>query len=78
LNKFSIEEAWRKLFEKYDIVEYVHKNGEFKISSNQINELKEARLMAKFDQSAQLPGYISRKWTIYSSYFSWRVFNKYF
>ena len=53
--KLSIEKAWEKLFKEHDIVEKVHKNGEFRISSYQINKLKEARLMAKFDQTAQLP-----------------------
>lgn len=53
--KFSINKAWERLFEEYNIIENVHKKGEFRISSYQINKLKEARLMAKFDQSSQLP-----------------------
>ncbi len=44
----------RKVF--HDILARVGDEGEFRISSTQINEFHEARLMAKFDQSAQLPG----------------------
>jgi len=51
----SIEQSWEILFDKYDIVSKVQKDGLFRISSAQINTVKEARLMAKFDQSAQLP-----------------------
>ena len=51
----TIDDAWEILFDKYNIPEVVSKNGIFYISSREINELKEARLMAKFDQSAQLP-----------------------
>jgi len=53
--KLTIEKAWKILFEKYDIVANISKNGFFKIKSNEINVVKEARLMAKFDQSIQLP-----------------------
>lgn len=52
----SIEQSWEILFDKYDIVSKVQKDGLFRISSAQINTVKEARLMAKFDQSVQLPG----------------------
>lgn len=53
--KTSIESAWETLFEKYNILTNINANGVFRISSAQINEFKEARLMAKFDQSIQLP-----------------------
>jgi hypothetical protein len=53
--QLGIHKAWDVLFDKYDILNYVNKNGSFKISSREINQVKEARLMAKFDQSAQLP-----------------------
>jgi hypothetical protein len=54
-NGLSIEEAWNQLFEQYDIVNRVIEEGVFRISATQINEVKEARLMARFDQSSKLP-----------------------
>jgi hypothetical protein len=51
----KIDRAWEQLFEKHDVLSRVHADGEFRILSSQINEFHEARLMAKFDQSAQLP-----------------------
>lgn len=47
--------AWEALFEKYNILDEINMNGTFKISSEQINEFREARLMTKFDNSNQLP-----------------------
>lgn len=52
---FNIEQAWEKIFEKYDILARVQTDGIYYITSKEINEYKEARLMAKFDQSSQLP-----------------------
>ncbi|MDR3341748.1 MAG: hypothetical protein LBT14_02980 [Treponema sp.] len=53
--KITIEEAWEKLFDHCNIIATVAHEGSFRISSSEINKVKEARLMAKFDQSAQLP-----------------------
>ena len=47
--------AWEKLFEKYNILGEIEEKGYFKITSKQINEYREARLMTKFDNSATLP-----------------------
>ncbi|NET24300.1 type II restriction enzyme [Okeania sp. SIO1I7] len=47
--------AWEKLFEKYQILEEVNKNGFFKIEASQINQERESRLMAKFDHVVNLP-----------------------
>jgi len=47
--------AWEKLFIKHNIIEEVLKNGHTIISSTQINEFREARLMTKFDHKSQLP-----------------------
>lgn len=47
--------AWMKLFEKYDVLNEIEKNGVFKISANAIREFREPRLMAKFDHHIQLP-----------------------
>lgn len=49
------KEAWQLLFDKYNILDEINKNGYFKISSKKINEYREARLMTKFDNSANLP-----------------------
>ena len=49
------KEAWQLLFEKYSILDEIHNNGYFIITAKQINEYREARLMTKFDNSANLP-----------------------
>ena len=49
------KEAWEKIFEKYNILEKIEKQGFFKISSKEINEYREARLMTKFDNSESIP-----------------------
>lgn len=47
--------SWVELFNKYSIKEEIEKNGLFHISSAQIKEYREPRLMAKWDSSEQLP-----------------------
>ena len=47
--------AWEKLFEKYDILKHIEKTGQFQISAKQIKEVREPRLMAKFDHTINLP-----------------------
>ncbi|MEM1167790.1 MAG: translation elongation factor [Cyanobacteria bacterium P01_H01_bin.35] len=49
------DEAWEKLFERYQILKEVNKNGCFKIEASQINQERESRLMAKFDHIVNLP-----------------------
>ena len=49
------KEAWKLIFDKYDILNKVNNDGYFKITSKEINEYREARLMTKFDNSANLP-----------------------
>jgi hypothetical protein len=51
----KIDSAWAQLFEQHNILARISDEGSFRISSAQINKVHEARLMAKFDQSAQLP-----------------------
>jgi len=51
----EIDKAWEQLFDQYKILTHVANDGMFRITSKQINVLRQARLMAKFDQSAQLP-----------------------
>lgn len=48
-------EAWEKLFDKYDIHNQVNKHGIFEISANQIKEFREPRLMTKFDTYESRP-----------------------
>lgn len=52
----TANEAWEKLFEKYDIPGKVEKNGFFDIEASQIKDFKEPRLMTKWDSSKSLPG----------------------
>lgn len=47
--------AWEKLFEKYDILKHIEITGQFQISAKQIKEVREPRLMAKFDHTINLP-----------------------
>lgn len=49
------DKAWNCLFSKYRILEWVERYGNFRITATQINEFREARLMTKFDHSANLP-----------------------
>lgn len=56
----NINDAWKLLFEKYDIVEKVKMHGSFEISAKQIKEFKEPRLMAKWDSSESLPKVLKR------------------
>jgi len=53
--KMNIEQAWESLFDTLSIVDKVNNDGVYRISAKTINVVKEARLMAKFDQSSQLP-----------------------
>ena len=47
--------AWKLLFEKYDILNHIEQDGCFQITSTQIKEFREPRLMAKFDHTINLP-----------------------
>ena len=47
--------AWEKIFEKYDLLSEIAKNGVFEITADQIREFREPRLMTKFDHKVNLP-----------------------
>ena len=48
--------VWDFLFEKYNIVDEINKNGFFEITADQIKDAgREPRLMTKFDSSEKLP-----------------------
>lgn len=51
----QIDTAWETLFKKHNILRSVEEHGRFEISAKQIKEVKEPRLMAKFDHSINLP-----------------------
>ncbi len=51
----SNDTAWEILFDRHNIPAQIAQNGRFVISAADINKVREARLMAKFDQSSQLP-----------------------
>lgn len=43
------DDKWKLLFDKYDIVDVVRRDGHFDITALQIKEFREARLMCKMD-----------------------------
>jgi hypothetical protein len=47
--------AWEKIFDEYKVLNQIEKNGYFEIESKTINEVRQARLMAKFDHRVDLP-----------------------
>lgn len=47
--------AWSEIFENFPIVNVIEEKGFFIITSSQINNYREARLMTKFDVRRQLP-----------------------
>lgn len=49
--------AWQRIFDKYDIIEKIQQKGQFEITATAIKDIsgREARLMAKFDNRANLP-----------------------
>jgi hypothetical protein len=51
----TVDRDWEKLFDKYNILKDIDNSGFHVISSTQINEFHEARLMTKFDNKANLP-----------------------
>lgn len=60
MGKINVSDAWQVLIDKYDILTEISNNGFFKISASQIKEVKELRLMAKWDSSGQLPSSLKK------------------
>ena len=56
-----IDEKWEILFEKYQIQAEIETNGLFYITADQIREVKEPRLMTKFDTKESLPAVFGKK-----------------
>lgn len=55
MSRSKNDRAWEKIFEKYRILERLANNERVSISSAEINDFREARLMTKFDHRSQLP-----------------------
>lgn len=55
MSKGKNDIAWEKLFDKNNIISEIEKNGKYEISAKEINEIREARLMTKFDHKVNLP-----------------------
>ncbi|WP_051986314.1 type II restriction enzyme [Clostridium amazonitimonense] len=53
--KTKNDTAWEKIFDKYNIENEINKHGFYEITSEHINEFREARLMTKFDHKNSLP-----------------------
>ena len=51
----AYHKEWERLFEMYPIEASIREHGFFNITSTQINKVKEARLMSKFDHYQDLP-----------------------
>ncbi len=54
-NNLTVNDAWKALLDKYNILEEIKNKGCFYIKANQIKEFKEPRLMAKWDSTDSLP-----------------------
>lgn len=54
-NETKNDIAWAQLFESYNILKEVKSQGQFIIDAAKINEVRESRLMAKFDHFVNLP-----------------------
>lgn len=59
-----IDDKWEILFDKYSIESNVKQNGLFYITADQIREVKEPRLMTKFDTRESLPSVFGNKLAI--------------
>ncbi|AMN66457.1 AAA-associated domain-containing protein [Psychrobacter sp. P11G5] len=49
------DDAWEKIFEKDRLLEKLESEGEFIITSERINDIRQSRLMTKFDSRKDLP-----------------------
>jgi len=51
----QIDRYWSTLFQRHEILRNIEEDGFYTITSTQINQVHEARLMTKFDNRANLP-----------------------
>jgi hypothetical protein len=54
-SKSKNDVAWEILFQRHSILTEIDRNGVYKISSDEINEVREARLATNFSHRVQLP-----------------------
>ncbi len=59
-NITKTEKSWNKIFNKYDVLDAIEKNGAFEITADKIREEREPRLMVKFDCANSRPGIFRR------------------
>lgn len=52
---FKNDTAWNTLFDKYDILDNINREGFYEIPADNIREYREPRLMCKFDHKNNLP-----------------------
>lgn len=50
-----VDRKWVQIFQDYNVLDRIERDGAFTITSKEINRYKEARLMTKFDYVTQLP-----------------------
>ncbi|MGG0716977.1 translation elongation factor [Robertmurraya massiliosenegalensis] len=55
MSQTKTDKAWEILFERHDILLKVQQDGFFEIQAKEIKEVREPRLMAKFDHFSHLP-----------------------
>lgn len=55
LQRNKSNDAWKKLFDKYHILDIIQHEGFYIIEAEKIKEFREPRLMAKWDCSSTLP-----------------------
>ncbi|MBB6444034.1 type II restriction enzyme [Bacillus benzoevorans] len=55
MSQTKTDKAWEILFERHKILQNVQQNGFFEIQAKEIKEVREPRLMAKFDHFSHLP-----------------------
>jgi len=55
MGKSKNDTAWQQLFHRHGILDTIQKHGFYEITSHEINRVREARLMTKFDHRSQLP-----------------------
>lgn len=73
-----VKDAWEQIFEDYEILDKVKKDGSFKITANQIRKYKEPRLMTKFDEYDSFPNIFKKnKLSILSTSFSDYIIGKF-
>lgn len=50
-----VDKEWVKIFDDYNVLDKINREGIFEITATEIKHYKEARLMTKFDYVSQLP-----------------------